>query len=182
VQRASRLARERRAPAAPTSPIAFRIPGARWPRWVKRDEHGQPLIVNGELQLHGGWAPPANSDEYRIVLRDAYLLSRGHLAPHIDGRAEMAINTERLTAGRTGAAAAGPYPDGPDRRDRVDRDVLELARRSNISLADAHRISPDVRSDVLAQLRRRDAETIRHQAAALRRRLTDLSDPDASTT
>ncbi|MDP8910218.1 MAG: hypothetical protein M3N47_14130, partial [Chloroflexota bacterium] len=182
--RAARLAAGPRSPRAGRSDVADRVshPGPRWPRCVQLDEHGQPLIVNGELLLHGGWAPPANSDEYRIVLRDAYLLSRGHLAPHVDGRAQMAINTERLTGGRIGRAAAGPYPDDRDRHDRVDRDVLELARRAGISLADAQHISPDVRSDVLAQLRLRDAETIRDQAAELRHRLADLSDPDASTT
>jgi hypothetical protein len=96
LQRACRLARDRRTPSPPTTPIAFRIPIARWPRWVQLDEHDQPVIVDGKLVLRdqtGAWAPPINSTEYRVVLRDAYLLSRGYLAAHTDGRTQMADHT-----------------------------------------------------------------------------------------
>lgn len=188
LQRASRLARDRRSPTSPAaagSPITFRIPRPPWPSWVALDDHGAPLIVDGELvprEVVGVCAPPpANSDEYRVILRDAYLLNRGHFASHADGRTQMSVNSERLTGGHTGRAAAGPYPDDRERRDRVDRDVLELARRGAMSVTDARRVSPDVRAAVLADVRRRDAAEVRHQAAELRRRLAELRSPNPSS-
>lgn len=67
-----------------------------------------PLLVDGELVVDIGWAPARNSDEYRTVLRDAYLLTNGWLPGHVDGRAEMADNTARLTHARRGHAHPGP--------------------------------------------------------------------------
>jgi hypothetical protein len=184
LQRASRLARDRRTPSPPTTPIAFRIPTARWPRWVQLDDHDQPVIVDGKLLLRdesGGWAPPINSTEYRVVLRDAYLLSRGYLAAHTDGRAQMADHSEHHTGGRSGHAAPGPYPDPRDQRDQVDRDMLELAHRSGMTLTQTQQLSNHVRASVLAQLRQRDANAIRQQAQALHRRLTNPSTPPRPT-
>jgi len=173
VQRAVRLAHQRRDPASPSSPIAFRITPSRWPRWVRLDDAGRPLLVDGELVVDDGWAPGRSSDEYRTVLRDAYLLTNGWLPGHVDGRAEMADNTARLTHGRCGHAAPGPY-SAPERRPSAERDVLELAKRAGLTLEQAQRVQPDVRAGLLAQLRRRDAETVRREAAALREHLAEL--------
>ena len=190
LQRASRLASDRRSPAAPvpgmTTRITFRIPRPPWPPWVELGDQGAPLIVDGELVLRdvvGACAPPAvNSDEYRIILRDAYLLNRGRFASHVDGRTQMSVNSERVTGGHTGRAAAGPYPDDRERRDRVDRDVLELARRTAMSVADAQRVTPDVRASVLADVRRCDAAEVRRQAGELQRRLAEPRTPNAPST
>jgi hypothetical protein len=98
---------------------------------VQLDDHDQPVIVDGKLLLRdeaAGWAPPINSTEYRVVLRDAYLLSRGYLAAHTDGRTQMADHSEHQTGGRSGHAAPGPYPDPRNQRDQVDRDILELSQ------------------------------------------------------
>ena len=173
VQRAVRLAHQRRDPAPPSSPIAFRLTPSRWPRWARLDDAGQPLLVDGELVVDDGWAPARNSDEYRTVLRDAYLLTNGWLPGHVDGRAAMADNTARLTHARRGHATPGPYL-APQRRPTVERDVLELAKRAGLTLEQAQRVQPEVRAGLLAQLRRRDAETVRRDAAALRQRLADL--------
>jgi hypothetical protein len=176
LQRAARLARDRRTPSPPTTPIAFRIPTARWPRWVQLDHHHQPVIVDGKLVLRdesGAWAPPINSTEYRVVLRDAYLLSRGYLPGHTDGRTQMATHTQHQTGGPSGHAAPGPYPDPRHQRDQVDRDLLELAHRSGLTLTQTQHISHHVRTSVLAQLRQRDATAIHQHAQALHRRLTN---------
>jgi hypothetical protein len=88
----------------------------------------------------------------------------------------MADNTALLTHGHRGHAAPGPYP-APERRPSADRDVLELAKRAGLTLKQAQRVQPEVRVGLLTQLRRRDAETVRREAVALRHRLAELTTP-----
>ena len=75
--------------------------------------------------------------------------------------------------GATSVRRSGPYP-APEHRPGAERDVLELAKRAGLTLEQAQRVQPDVRAGLLAQLRRRDAETVRQEAAALRQRLAEL--------
>jgi hypothetical protein len=154
---AARAQRRRSAPATP-GPLAFRTMA--WPSWVALDEHGDPILADGELQLadRPGLAPaPGREDpSYLAVLRDAHLL-RGLWPPlHTDGRATMAHGDDRDPQLDRRRARPGPYP-APQHRTRPQPDDLELARRAAISLRDAQRVDVNVRDRLLEQLRADDA-------------------------
>jgi hypothetical protein len=175
VERAERFARERRAPVPPREPgrAGRRIPGSEWPRWLERDEAGRPFFLEGKLQVNEdaiAW-PGYQSSEYHAVLRDMYLLCYGRLAVNLDGRGQMAARCALLEAGED-RAPAGPYPRraGNEQRkggrERVDRDVVELAQRTGMALNTARAVSAKTRSAILVEERRREAEAIRREALA----------------
>jgi len=183
-RRATRLRRRLDAPA-PDGPIAFRIPGRRWPAWVTLDEHGDPRIVAGELVIRPEskpppgyedqpWAaPPPSSWRYLETLRDAYLL-RGLWPPlQADGRSTMAAGDDRGDAGLdTPRALPGPYLTPDTWRDRPEPEDLELARLAPaMSLRRVQRLDVDVRDRLLAELRRRYRDDQAEATEAQRDRL-----------
>lgn len=178
MQRSIRLARARHAADEPRTPLIFRLPGPRWPRWVKLTPTGTPLIIDGELQIHADWAPTASSDTYRSVARDAHLLDQGWLPLDLDGRAAMRTNASTYDpATGTHQATPGPYP-APEQRSRThtDRDVQELAQHSGLSRDQAERVAPAVREALLADIRAKNARRMRAERADLQRRLSELAD------
>jgi len=175
VQRSIRLAAARHQPDEPRTPLIFRLPGPRWPRWVKLTPNGAPLIIDGELQVHADWAPAAGSDAYRSVARDAHLLDQGWLPLNLDGRAAMRANASTYDpATGTHRTTPGPYP-APEQRSRTqtDRDVLELAHHSGLSRDEAERVAPAVREALLGEIRAKNARRVRAERADLQRRLTE---------
>ncbi|HEX8158039.1 MAG TPA: hypothetical protein VF526_11700 [Solirubrobacteraceae bacterium] len=151
--RAKRRLRARQQPG----PLAFRT--LAWPSWVALDEHGAPILTDGELRLvaqHGVAPAPGREDPaYLAVLRDAHLLT-GLWAPlHTDGRATMAHGDDRDPHHDRRRARPGPYP-APQHRARPEPEDLELARRAAITVRDAQHVDADLRDRLLRQLRADD--------------------------
>lgn len=89
---AAERARRRREPAPRALQLSFR---ANWPPWVLTDHHGNPVFDRlGMLKLDPDArcaVPPANSEQYRATVRDAYLLAGRQLPADVDGRKQMAL-------------------------------------------------------------------------------------------
>jgi len=110
-----------------------------WPFWVACDDDGEPILVDGELQLdsiYGSFAPKRSDPEYERTLRDAQLLAGWHPS---DGRAQMAAGDASRGGLTRRRAKPGPYQlklaiRGP--RDPAD---VELARLADITLQQARR-------------------------------------------
>lgn len=184
VQRSIRLAAARHQADEPRTPLAFRLPRPRWPRWIKLTPNGAPMIIDGELQVHADWAPAPGSDAYRSVARDAHLLNHRWLPLDLDGRAAMRTNASTYDpATDTHHTTPGPYP-APERRSRTqtDRDILELAHHSGLSRDQAARVAPTVREALLAEIRAKNAQRVRDERADLQRRLSELADQSRADT
>ena len=127
-----------------------------WPRWVALDEDGDPVLVDGQLQIAAGvreWAAPKrDSDTYLEALRDAHLLAGLWPPIAVDGRFAMS-RRNYLGVDRPVRAEVGPYPAPADRPERPNPVAVEYARRAGISLRDAQRLNPDMLNDALRQLR-----------------------------
>jgi hypothetical protein len=160
---------------AGTPGVVFRTGPGGWPAWVALDDAGEPLLVDGELQLTeraGILGVPGREDQpYLQTLRDAHLL-KGLWPPiDVDGRATMAQGDDRdLQDGRR-RARPGPYPPPTDRHGRPEPEDLELARRAAISLRDAQRVNVEVRDRLLAQHHADDAQRHTDKRQALWQRI-----------
>jgi|GEM_PF-1751798 len=124
---------------------------ARWPFWAALDAHGEPIVIDGELQLdsiYGSYAPKPSDPEYVLTLRDAQLLTGWE---PIDGRALMASSDASHNGLHARQARPGPYPPPAGRGPRDPADV-ELARLADITLQDAKRLPVAERDRVLEQL------------------------------
>jgi len=164
---ATTRAKRRREPSQSTR-LAFRA--ARWPPWVATDAAGEPVLVDGVLQVDEHLTPALGSDTYRQVLRDAYLLAGRWPPAELDGRTQMTLRHRGL------------LEPAVRRAPNVDYDLLELARRSGAQIAWLERLSPAWRAQELDELRRRDAAHTRQQTARFASYLTELGchreDPD----
>ena len=159
---AARAAKRHQPP--PPGPFDFRRgagTGA-WPAWVALDDHGDPILAGGHLQIadHPRWSPARDSEAYLQTLRDARLLDGLWPPQQADGRYLMAFRNQP-GADLAAHATSGPYPP-PDRPERRDYDIDELARRAGITHRQAQRVNPDIRARLLNQLR---AEQHRREAA-----------------
>jgi hypothetical protein len=140
----------------PASRLAFRLPGPRWPSWLTVDEHGLPVFSDGLAVINPQLAPPAESDAYRTVIRDAYLIAGCRLPLMLDGRTTMRLRD---------TAAIPPA----DRRGReLDRDLTELAHRTGQPQATWAHVRPELRAGILAELRATDARQARAETQAFR--------------
>ncbi|MGP0052676.1 MAG: hypothetical protein ACLPZR_28090, partial [Solirubrobacteraceae bacterium] len=169
---AARAQRRREAPAR-AQRLAFRT--ARWPAWILTDGHQEPVFDDcGVLALDEqrvALAPAANTDAYRTVIRDAYLLAGRPLPLELDGRRQMALRHPRRLA-------------PPDRVARPGVEELAwraLAHRTGEPLNLLRRVSFAYRQAWLASERQRDAAQARADLVAFRAQLAALHDlPPAS--
>jgi hypothetical protein len=98
---------------------------------VRTDGEGEPVFERGMLQLDPEkLIPRADSDAYRITVRDAYLLAGHQLPLEVDGRTLMALRHQ---------GKLDPAPRSP-RRDGEDRELAELAHRTGEPVAILRRL------------------------------------------
>jgi hypothetical protein len=183
-------ARRRQLPSSePALRFAWRTTAApRWPRWVALDDHGDPLLVNGELVTrdefvprpgyeHQPWVAPRRTDPcYLEVLRTAHLLAGLWPPVHTDGRAIVASRSDHDPSDeRPRARPEGPPPPA-DRRAHADPADLELTQHTGIALRDAQRIDIDLRDSILAARRAEQRERDAQAREALWARLAVIHD------
>jgi len=152
---------ERRQHPTPTR-YQFRLPGPSWPQWVTLDAQGNPVLDHGFLTVDeaaASWAPAPNTEAYRCVARDAYLLAGACLPPHLDGRTTMSMR------------ARGQLP--PANRTPRHSELIELAHRTGMSLRQAARIAEPLRAAMLTSIHLADACHARESAARLQRALSE---------
>ncbi len=159
VDRARERARQRRDPAPRALALTFRT--ARWPAWVRTDEHDEPIFDQlGMLAVddHAPCLPSADSTTYRLTVRDAYLLAGRLLPVDVDGRKLMALRHQGKLdpAARRSPASA------------QQRELGELAHRTGQPVSLLARISPGYRQAWLAQLRGDDAQRSRREILAFK--------------
>jgi hypothetical protein len=176
----------------PSSQLALRFAwrttaAPRWPWWVALDDHGDPLLVDGDLVIRDEFAPPPGYEHqpwvaphrtdpsYLEVLRTAHLLADLWPPVHTDGRAIVASRSGHDSSGeRRRARPEGPRPPA-DGRTHADPADLELAQHTGMPLRDAHRIDIDLRDTVLAarraEQRERNARSRQDALGTLGRRL-----------
>lgn len=186
-------ARRRQLPSSgPALRFAWRTPAApRWPRWVALDDHGDPLLVDGELVIrdefaplpgyeHQPWvAPPRTDASYLEVLRTAHLLAGLWPPVHTDGRAIVASRSDYDLSGECRRARPeGPRPPAA-RHAHADPADLELAQHTGMPLRDVQRINVDLRDSVLAARRAEQRERDAQSRQALWARLAVIDDRSA---
>jgi hypothetical protein len=182
---ADRARRRQLTAPEPALRFAWRTTAApRWPRWVVLDDHGDPLLVDGELVIraefaplpgyeHQPWVAPQRTDpSYLEVLRTAHLLAGLWPPVHTDGRAIVASRSDHDSSGeRRPARPEGPRPPA-DRRADADPADLELAQHAGMPLCDAQRMDVDLRDSVLAARHAEQRERDARSRQALWARLT----------
>lgn len=157
LQRQAKRARRRRERLAIVTPEMERSAttwlAAPWPFWVALDELGDPVVVDGRLQLdgiYGSFAPRRSDPEFALTERDAQLLAGWE---PVTGRDVMAAGDASHAGLYKRRARPGPYHPDPGLRGPRDAADVELARLAGISLVDAKRLPIDERDRVLEQLR-----------------------------
>jgi hypothetical protein len=167
-QRAGERARRRREPAPRALQLVFR--SSRWPAWIALDEHENPIFDRlGMLALNHqarGGVPSIDSDQYRMIVRDAYLLAGKQLPVDVDGRKLMALRHE----GKIDPAVRRPAPS------EDQRELGELAHRTGEPVSVLARLSPAYRQAWLVQLRQRDAQRARHEIIAFKAQIASIAD------
>lgn len=114
-RRNRQAARARHRLSAPPGTLRwnFRLTPSPWPHWVALNDTGDPLIINGQLVISdcGGLAvAPARTDPWYLqTLRDALLLAGLWLAPEVDGRSAVTLDSEYDVEMRQRRARPGPY-------------------------------------------------------------------------
>jgi hypothetical protein len=148
----------------PPGRLAFRLPG---PRWLRTTPAGVPVFdSHGRLELDPAHRPPpARSLHYRLVVRDAYLLTGRQPPVEVDGRWEMTLRDEGHLPPSAYLATRG---------NDVDPELLELARLTALPLRALQRWTPERREHELARVRAEHAAIQRAQRAAFLARLADL--------
>jgi hypothetical protein len=148
-------------------PFTFR---AAWPPWVLLDEHGEPTfdrlgMLRLDPQARGG-VPLVNSETYRMVVRDAYLLA-GRLAPvDVDARKQMALRYH----GEIPPALRRPIVSDDQ------RELEELAHRTGQPLGVLVHLASAYRQAWLARLRTEEAQQARREVLAFKAQLAGIRD------
>ena len=127
------------------------------------------------LQLnHDGRCPvpPTDSNAYRIVVRDAYLLAGLTLPVDVDGRKQMALRHQQ----RLDPAARRPRPSDEQLA------LAELSHRTSQPISLLRRISPSYREQWLARQRQQDAARARVEITEFRHRIANIFQPSADAT
>jgi hypothetical protein len=163
-----RARRRREQPPARAVQLSFRT--SRWPAWVRTDAHGEPIFDQGMLQLDADaryGVPPADTNAYRMTIRDAYPLAGRKPPIEVDGRKQMALRHQRQLA----RAQRPPLPQ-PEQLE-----LAELAHRTGEPLSLLSRLSASYRQQWLADQRQQDAARARAEILELRRRIADTLSP-----
>jgi hypothetical protein len=163
-QHAGERARRRRDPAPRALQLSFR---AKWPPWIALGEHQNPvfdrlgmLVLNDQAR---GGVPSIDSDRYRMIIRDAYLLAGKQLPADVDGRKLMALRYE----GKLDPAVRRPAPS------EEQRELGELAHRTGQPTRLLARLAPVHRQAWLMQLRCEDAQRARREIIAFKQQIAD---------
>ena len=114
-----------------------------------------------QLDPHARYVPPADSDTYRSVVRDAYLLAGRLLPVDVDGRKLMALRHQHQIP----PAARRPIPTDEH------RELAELAHRTREPVRLLARLSPEYRRAWLVRLRVEEARRTQQDMLAFRARL-----------
>jgi len=139
---------------------------------VRTTPDGEPVFEGGLLALdveHPA-LPSTNSDAYRMVLRDAYLLAGRQPPLQADGRASMALRHQ----GQIPPAEQHPRPD------QQQLELAELARRTREPISLLRRLSAGYRQAWLARQRQHDAQRARREMIELRERIHQIHDRPSS--
>jgi hypothetical protein len=166
ISAAQRRARDRRLGPPTATRLAFRLPGPRWPAWLTVDENGIPLFSDGLPLINPELAPPPASEAYRAVIRDAHLIAGRQLPLLLDGRSTMHFRD------------TGAIPPADRRAGELDRDLIELARRTGQPLAALAHVRPEVRAGILAGLRATEARNARAETQAFHEQIARAISPD----
>jgi len=173
--RAAARARHRRRASAP-GPIAFRT--SSWPSWVALDDHGDPLLEDGELVViarDGIQAAPDRDDpRYLMVLRDAQLLVGLWPSVEADGRSAMALNGDQDLESGLRRARPGPYPPPDGEHERRQLADLRLAQLAAVPLRIVQHLSTEMRDELLKHHHAKRAEQRAAEHDALCACLADL--------
>ena len=157
---------ERRHESRRALPFSFR---AAWPPWLVLDEHGQPTFDRHGLlriDLDARFVPPAGSDTYRMVVRDAYLLAGRLLPVGVDGRKQMAMRHARQL----------PCAERRPRLTDEQRELAELAHLTGESIQLLARLALEFRRSWLARLRAEQADRARREILEFKARLEEARD------
>ena len=111
--------------------------------------------------------PRADSDAYRITVRDAYLLAGHQLPLEVDGRTLMALRHQ----GKLDPAPRSPLRDGED------RELAELAHRTGEPVAILRRLPASYHHQWLAAQRQADAARASAEMTAFRQQIADTFQP-----
>jgi hypothetical protein len=167
-QHASQRARRRREPPPRALQLVFR--SSRWPAWVATDEHQTPIFDRlGMLTLNHqarGGVPPIDSDQYRMIVRDAYLLAGKQLPVDVDARKLMALRHQ----GKLEPAVRRRAPSDEQ------RELGELAHRTGQPTSRLAGLSPGYRQAWLVQLRQHDAQRARREIIAFKQQIASTAD------
>jgi hypothetical protein len=117
-------------------------------------------------QARGG-VPPIDSDQYRMIVRDAYLLAGRQLPADVDGRKLMALRHQ----GKLDPAVRRPPPSAQQ------RELGELAHRTGQPTSQLARLSPAYRQAWLVQLRQHDAQRAWHEIIAFKQHIATITEP-----
>lgn len=142
---------------------------AAWPPWLALDEHGQPTFDrHGLLRVDpdARFVPPAGTDAYRMVVRDAYLLDGRRLPVDVDGRKQMAMRHQRQL----------PRAERRPRLTDEQRELAELAHLTGESIQLLARLALAFRRSWLARLRAEQAERARREILEFKARLAEARD------
>jgi hypothetical protein len=161
---AAERARRRREPDPRALQLNFR---AKWPPWVVTDHDGNPVFDQlGMLELDPDArcrVPPANSEHYRMVVRDAYLLAGKQLPVDVDGRKQMALRHQ----GQLDRAERRPPAS------LQELELRELAHRTGQPIRVLRGLSPAYRSAWLADQRQQDAQRARAEILTFKQQLAN---------
>lgn len=174
IARAARRAERRNPPAEPAR-LAFRHADApqapSW--WATGGPDGDPQFgADGYLQAQPGLPVPADRQLRRDSDRDTVLMAGWWPTAELDGRQAMA-DGHRDPAARTSTLPLVPGPER-DVGEHRDVDALELARRTGLGLGDVERLAPDLRDQLLHQLRADEQRQQHDRALEHRRRVDEL--------
>jgi hypothetical protein len=165
-EHASQRAHRRRQPTPRALALSFR---ATWPPWVATDEHQNPIFDRlGMLALDHdarGGVPPVDSDQYRMIVRDAYLLAGRQLPVDVDARKQMALRHQD----KLPPAARRPAPSEPQ------RELAELAHHTGQPISQLGRLTPAYRQAWLARLRCEDARRAWREIIAFKDQIANIT-------
>jgi hypothetical protein len=109
--------------------------------------------------------PPVDSDQYRMIVRDAYLLAGRQLPVDVDARKQRALrHQDKLQPAARRPAASEPQ-----------RELAELAHRTGQPISQLGRLTPAYRQAWLARLRQHDAQRAWREIIAFKEQIATIT-------